>query len=193
MWYSAGAETVQPQSKASSTTHVIRIVLTLVCVAVCLAVLRPFLLPDEFGKFGHYRPGAVEDEAARVARHMNSESCFECHPLMKKLHVDGVHKTVSCEICHGAYADHIENDAVVASMPVIRGEDIKPLCIRCHNKIIQARPPEAVKMVAMPEHLEELKVRTHHGCDQCHHVHAPMKWVHEARTMMGLPLEKEGR
>jgi len=143
--------------------------------------IRQAMLPDEFGKLGHYRPGAVEDEANRQARIMSSESCFECHPLIKKIHVDGVHKTVLCEVCHGAYADHVKDDV----------EDIKPMCVKCHNKIIQAMPPESIKLVAFPEHLEEKKVRTHHICDQCHHVHAPLKWVHEAREMMGLPPERE--
>ena len=184
---------MQPQYKSSSTTHVVRIILTLAVVGVSLAVLRPFLLPDDFGKYGHYRPGALEDESNQVVRHMSSESCFDCHPLIRKLHVEGAHESVACEMCHGAFATHVENDAVIAEMPVTRGEEIKPLCIRCHNKIIQARPPDSIGMVAMPEHLEERNVRTHHVCDQCHHVHAPMKWVHEAREMMGLPLEKEAR
>ena len=123
---------------------------------------------------------------------MNSESCFECHPLIRKLHEAGIHKDVSCETCHGPFADHVRDDAVYAEMPVIRGENIRPMCLKCHNKIIQARPPESIKMVAMPGHLDEKNVRPHHICDQCHHVHSPLKWVHEAREMMGLPLEKEG-
>ena len=182
---------MQSEFKSSPKVHVVRIVLTLVGVMIAGTVARQVLLPDEFGKYGHYRPGAEADEANRQARIMTSESCFDCHPLIKKIHVDGVHKTVLCEVCHGAYADHVKDDVVFAAMPVVRGEDIKPLCVKCHNKIIQAMPPESIKLVAFPEHLEEKKVRTHHICNQCHHVHAPLKWVHEAREMMGLPLERE--
>lgn len=182
---------MQPGFKSSPKAHVIRIALTLVGILILGATLRQVYLPDEFGKDGYFRPGAVEDEANRQARIMSSESCFDCHPLIKKIHVDGVHKTVLCEVCHGAYADHVKDDVVFAAMPVVRGEDIKPMCVKCHNKIIQAMPPESIKLVAFPEHLEEKKVRTHHICDQCHHVHAPLKWVHEAREMMGLPPERE--
>ena len=182
---------MQPGFKSSPRVHVIRIILTLAGIMLAGALIRQVLLPEEFGKDGHFRPGAVDDEANREARMMTNESCFDCHPLIKKLHVDGVHKTVMCEVCHGAYADHVKDDAAFATMPVVRDEAIKPLCVRCHNKIIQAMPPESIKLVAFPEHLEEKKVRTHHICNQCHHVHAPLKWVHEAREMMGLPLERE--
>jgi len=122
---------------------------------------------------------------------MTNESCLECHPLIRRIHLKGVHKDVSCEMCHSAYADHVKNNEVYAPMPVVRGEDIKDLCLRCHNKVIRARPPESIKMVAMPDHLEEKKVRTDHICNQCHHVHAPLKWVLEAREMAGLAEEEE--
>jgi hypothetical protein len=182
---------LQPGFKSSPQAHVVRIVLTLACLVLVGSLLRQAFLPDEFGKHGHYRPGAVTEEAHRQARILTNESCFDCHPYIKKIHVDGVHKTVLCEVCHGAYADHVKDDVVYATMPTVRGEDIKPLCVRCHNKIVQAMPPESIKLVAFPEHLEQKKVRTHHICNQCHHVHAPLKWVHEAREMMGLPLKRE--
>ncbi|MEN8006658.1 MAG: hypothetical protein ABFS42_06550 [Candidatus Krumholzibacteriota bacterium] len=182
---------MQPGYKSSPKAHVVRIVLTLAVIVTASVVLRQVFLPDEFGKHGHYRPGAVEDEANRETRIRTNESCFDCHPLIKEIHVDGVHKTVMCEVCHGAYADHVKDDQVIGAMPVASGGDIKPLCVKCHNKIVQAMPPETIKLVAMPEHLEERKFRTHHICDQCHHVHAPLKWVHEAREMMGLPLERK--
>lgn len=180
---------LQPEFKSSPTAHIVRIGLTLVGLVVAGALLRPLFLPDEFGKYGYYRPGALEDEAIRTARSLSSESCFDCHPLIKKLHVGGTHKDISCEVCHGAYGAHVENDAVFAQMPVVRGEEIRPLCLRCHTKVVQAMPPEAIKLVAVPQHLEDRKVRTDHVCNQCHHVHAPLKWVHEAREMMGLPID----
>ncbi len=182
---------MQPKFKSSKNVHVIRIALTVVGMVIAGVLIRPLVLPNEFGEYGHYRPGAVTDEANRMARNMTNESCLECHPFIRKVHLKGVHETVSCEVCHGAYADHVENDKVIGTMPVVRGDDIKNLCLRCHNKIIRARPPESIKMIALPEHLEEKNVRTDHICNQCHHVHAPMKWVLEAREMAGLPEKEE--
>jgi predicted CXXCH cytochrome family protein len=182
---------LRSEFKSSPTTHVVRIALILAGAVAVGVFVRPHLLPEDFGKYGHYRPGALEDEANRTAKFMTAESCLECHSLIRQLHVDSTHKTVSCEICHGAHASHVKDDQVVAAMRVVRGEDIRPLCIRCHNKLIQAREPKSIKLVALPDHLEKRKVRTDHICNQCHHVHAPLKWVHEARQAMGLPLDPE--
>lgn len=179
--------------RSSPKVHVVRIVLTLVGVLISGALLRQALLPDEFGEHGYYRPGAVLEEANREARNRDNESCLDCHPFIRKVHLAGIHKTVSCELCHSAYADHVQDDRVVGVMPVVRGEKIRPLCLSCHTKVVRAMPPETIKVVALPEHLEKKKVRTHHICNQCHHVHAPMKWVQEAREMVGLPPTEEDR
>ena len=176
---------------SSATVHVTRILLTLAGLVIAGILVRQVFLPDEFGEHGYYRPGAVEEEASREARNMTTESCLECHPLIRKLHVDGTHKTVSCEICHGAFADHVKGDLVIGKMPVVRGGEIRPLCLRCHKKVMRASYPETIKFVALPEHMDKRKVRTEHICNQCHHVHAPLKWVHEAREMVGLPLTEE--
>lgn len=171
--------------------HIVRIVTVLIGALAAGLIVRAFFLPESFGIYGHYRPAAVEEEMARPLRHMTNESCLACHPFIKKIHLDGVHKTVSCEFCHGPYADHVTDNKKTGTLPVKRGEEIKELCLRCHNKIIRARPKESIKMVAMPEHLEKKKVRTDHVCNQCHHVHSPLKWVLEAREMMGLVKKEE--
>lgn len=182
---------MQPEFKSTPKAHVIRVVVTLIALMVVGTGLRQIFLPDEFGKHGHYRPGAVEDEANRLARNMSNESCLDCHRYIKNLHFESTHKDVACETCHGAFADHVQDDAAYATMPVIRGEDIQPLCLRCHQQIVQAMPPESIKLMALPEHLEKKKVRLTHDCNQCHHVHAPLKWVYESREFMGLPRVKE--
>ncbi len=176
---------------SSSRAHVIRIILTLIILVVTGILVRQIFLPDEFGANGYYRPGALEEEANREARNMAAESCLECHPLIRKLHVAGIHKTISCEACHGAFADHVKDNLVVGLMPVARGQGIRPLCLRCHNKVVRAAPPDSIKVVDIPEHMDKRKVRTDHICNQCHHVHAPLKWVHEAREMMGLAKREE--
>lgn len=179
------------QYSSSSRVHLVRICLVLLGLVVTGILTRQLFLPDRFGADGHYRPGAVVEEAGRLARNMTTDSCLECHPLIRKLHTAGTHKTISCEVCHGAYADHVKDDLLVGVMPVVRGDDIRPLCLRCHQKVMRASHPAAIKVVDLPEHLDQKKVRPVHICDQCHHVHAPLKWVLEAREMMGLP-PKEG-
>ena len=171
--------------QASHNTHVKRIVLVLVAAAVLGFIAKKIFTPDGFGKYGHYRAGAVQDEMGRELRHMTNESCLSCHPFIKQMHLNGVHRTVSCEFCHGPLADHVRDGAKVAVLPVKKGEEIKTLCLRCHNKIIRTRPKEYIKMVAMPQHLEEKHVRVDHNCDQCHNVHSPLEYIKRARLMMG--------
>lgn len=175
--------------QSSHNAHVKRLVLFFVIAAVLGLVVKMIATPRSFGKYGHYRGDAVMDERNREIRHMTNDSCLSCHPHIKEMHLEGIHKTVSCEFCHGPFADHIRDGKKIGVLPVKRGEEITQLCLRCHNKIIRARPKEYIKMVAMPQHLEEKHVRTDHVCDQCHNVHAPMMYVNAAREIMGLPKE----
>lgn len=147
------------------------------------------VVPDTFGEFGHYRAAAIEDEMNRPVRNKTNDSCLACHPFIRDIHQGGIHNTVSCEFCHGPAADHVSEGKVIGKLPVKKGEEIKVLCLRCHNQIIRARPKESIKMVSMPQHLEEKKVRVDHTCDQCHNVHAPMMWVKQARRISGVAEE----
>lgn len=183
---------MEPEYKSKYNAHLIKVILVLIVLGAGVLAAQALFIPSDFGEYGHYRTGAVEDEINRLVRNQTNESCLKCHPYIKKIHLGGVHKTVSCEFCHGPNADHAVDGKKIADMPVKRGEDIKALCLRCHNKIIRARPEESIKMIAMPQHLEEKKVQTTHICNQCHHVHAPMKWVIEAKEAHGLIKEKEG-
>lgn len=172
--------------QANYNTHVIRIAVILVIAAVLGYAATRIFRPDGFGEYGHYRAGAVQDEINREVRHMTNDSCLTCHHYIKEMHQTGIHKTVSCEFCHGPYADHIDKDGkIIAKLPVKKGEEIKTLCLRCHNQIIRARPKESIKMVSMPQHLESKNVQIDHICDQCHNVHAPLLYIKQAKEIAG--------
>ncbi len=178
--------------KSGYLTHIIILLVILIILGVGGFFARKTFLPEAFGKYGHYRPGAIEDEIKRPLRNKTNDSCLDCHPFIKKIHLKGVHKTVSCEMCHSAYANHIdEGGKLIAKMPLKQGKEIKDLCLRCHNKVIKARPETSIKVVELPNHLEEKKVRTDHNCDQCHHVHAPLYYVNMAKEMMNMKEEKK--
>ncbi len=61
--------------------------------------------------------------------------------------------------------------------------EITTLCLRCHNTEIKARSQAVIKTVAMLEHLESQKVKLTHTCNQCHHVHAPLKYINRAKLI----------
>jgi hypothetical protein len=183
---------VQQKYKSKYNTHVIRIVVVMLVAGVLGIGLRALLIPDSFGRYGHYRADAIQDEMNREIRNGTNASCMACHPYIKEMHFSGVHKTVSCEFCHGPVADHIQYDKVIAKLPKKQGGEIRALCLRCHNQIIRARPKESIKMVSMPDHLQKKHVNLEHNCDQCHNVHAPLMWVNQAKAMMGI-VEEENK
>ena len=166
--------------RSSYNSHLIRIVLGLIVFAILGFAGKTLLTPDSFGRYGHYRADAITEEAAVEIRHWTNASCYACHPYEANIHLNGLHKTISCEFCHGPYADHIKNGQKIGTLPVRRDEEIKILCLRCHNRAIQARPGEVIKTVVMPEHLLEQKVKPTHICNQCHHQHAPLKYIKRA-------------
>jgi len=174
-----------PKYKSKSYSHVFRIVLILIVVGVVGVAVRAMVLPKTFGEYGHYSGSAIEDEMNRPIRNGTNASCLVCHPYIREMHMEGVHKTVSCEFCHGPVADHVKDGKVIGNLPKKQGDEIKTLCLRCHNQIIRARPEESIKMISMPQHLEQKHVRIDHNCNQCHNVHAPLMWVNQAKAIVG--------
>ncbi len=172
--------------KSTYYSHVLRIVLGLVVFAVVGLVGKNLLTPKSFGKYGHYRADAIEEEANLEIRHWTNASCLSCHQHEANIHLNGLHKTISCEFCHGAYGDHIKDGKKVGTLPVKRDEEIRVLCLRCHNRAIKARSEEVIKTVVMPEHLESQKVKLTHICNQCHHQHAPLKYINRAKKIVGM-------
>jgi len=124
-----------PEYKSKPYSHVVRILLILIIVGVVGVAVRAMVLPKSFGEYGHYRGTAVEDEINRPIRNGTNASCMACHPYIREMHMEGIHKTVSCEFCHGPIADHVSDGKVIANLPKKQGKDIKILCLRCHNQI----------------------------------------------------------
>lgn len=172
--------------RSTHNSHVKRVVAGLVVAAVLGFVGSRLLIPESFGVYGHYRADAIMEEADREIRHWTNASCLNCHKYEAGIHLAGMHHTISCEFCHGPYADHVKDGRKIGTLPVRRGEEIRVLCLRCHNRAIQARPGEVIKTVTLPEHLEKMNVKTTHTCAQCHHVHAPLKYIDRAKRMLGM-------
>ncbi len=175
----------------SYNTHVKRIILLLVVMAIVGYGAKRLLTPKTFGKYGHYRAAAIDAELNRPLKHMTNYSCKKCHAFEWEIHEYGKHKTISCEFCHGPYADHVKNGKYVAKLPVKKGLEIKTLCIRCHNKEVKARPKDVIKTIKMPDHLRKQHVREDHICNQCHHVHAPLRYINMAKEILGLAKNEE--
>ena len=147
--------------------HVFRVLFVLLVAVVGIVLVRSFLVPASYGLYGPYRFDNVAEQAAiRPPLHGGAVACGECHEDRSKAVAAGVHRTVSCEVCHAPLGRHVKGGDVVAPMAVDRSFT---LCARCHRKI-DGRPT-AFPQVVLEQHVQGgLEGRV---CLECHDPHSP--------------------
>ncbi len=144
-----------------TTEHLGRVALLLVLGVVAFLLVRQAVIPAEFGKYGHFRPAALDDVRARPVKFAGHEVCEACHSDQAEAKSKGKHANVACEACHGPLARHAEDPAsVVPQLP-----DTAVLCARCHEAN-QAKPKSFPQVVAA-DHSAGL------ACNTCHKPHNP--------------------
>ncbi len=175
--------------------YLLRVIIILVVIIIIGGIAKFIFTPKDFGNHGSlfykfFRLSAIDDELKRPIKHFTNSSCLKCHPVEYNMQIMSVHKTVSCEFCHGAAASHInENGKYVRKAIIAKGKDFINQCLRCHNGIIPARKiRNVVKTIIYPDHLKNMKVKLTHSCDQCHVVHAPLKNIKHVKKFFA----KEG-
>jgi predicted CXXCH cytochrome family protein len=89
------------------------------------------LVPAEFGKYGHYRPGALEDRRNLPLVFAGRAACEECHTDIAETKSKGKHARPACEACHGPLATHAADPSVKPTRP-----DGRTLCLRCHSALV---------------------------------------------------------
>ncbi len=151
--------------------HLVRVAgLFLVGLAAFL-VLQALLVPKGFGRYGHYRAGALEDNRSGALAFAGRAACLDCHADAADAARGGPHEHVRCEACHGALAGHAAGPTEQkADRP-----DSRVLCVRCH----QAN-------VARPARFPQVEVADHAGdeaCASCHRAHDPR--LQEPETAQG--------
>ncbi len=157
----------------SPTDFTKRLLLVFAGIIALVVIGRMIILPDSWGEYGYYRGDYVDEEASRAMVYGTNDSCRNCHEEVYDMKRAGVHKRLSCEICHAPVSEHVLNDKKFADMPVKKGEPQRELCLTCHQSA-QGRP-ETFAMIQFPKHLEDQKVKTTHECNRCHTVHAPLE------------------
>ncbi len=64
-------------------------------VVLLFFVARYFLVPESFGKYGHYRYNSVIENQSKPMNYAGKEACKECHSDKAALIQSGVHVTIS--------------------------------------------------------------------------------------------------
>lgn len=139
-----------------------RLVIFIVMLIAVFVPVRNLLIPDDFGRYGHYRASALEDAAALPIKYAGRQVCFDCHDDVVETKLGGYHKNLSCEICHGAAAQHAdEPDEFTPDAPRERGK-----CPLCHGYL--ASRPTGFPQIVTAGH-NPLK-----PCISCHDPHDPV-------------------
>lgn len=124
-------------------------------------IVRHFLIPASFGKYGHYRADAISDVAALPAKYAGALVCADCHSDIFRRKQASMHRTVACESCHGPALAHTSDPMTVK--PVKPGG--REFCAMCHSN-----------NAARPKSMKQVDVETHNPgapCTACHNPHNP--------------------
>jgi hypothetical protein len=143
------------------TEHLFRVAGLFVFGLLAFAVVRSLLIPEGFGRFGHYRAGALDDARAHEAVYAGRAACVECHGDAAEAAKGGGHARVRCEACHGPLAAHARDPTEHKAVK----PDAAALCSRCHQE-----------NVARPAGFPQKDAAEHSGgesCVTCHVAHRP--------------------
>lgn len=140
--------------------HLIRLVLLLAAAIGAFLVVRSAVIPEGFGQYGHFRPGALDDVRAHAVKYAGRAACDSCHSDIAEIRQSGKHALLSCEACHGPLAAHAEDPGIKPQLP-----QLGALCGRCHES-----------NSARPGGFPQVKAAEHSGgesCNTCHKPHRP--------------------
>jgi hypothetical protein len=141
--------------------HVLRMAGLFALAIVVFLAWRSWIVPSDFGVYGHYRAGAITEAAARTPGYAGQVSCIECHDEVQQVRLTGKHASVSCEACHGPLGKHARSETDVAP---IRPSP-RAVCLTCHTS-----------MPGMPPGFPKVIVNEHSDagpCTECHKAHTP--------------------
>ena len=139
----------------------VRLLILFAIAGAGLLVARRQLVPESFGELGHYRADAVEAVASQEIHYAGWQLCVECHDTEGEVKDASYHRSLACEVCHGASYAHTEDPEILPHVPRERGE----ACLYCHE-YLASRPtgfPQIIERVHNPME----------PCVACHDPHDP--------------------
>ena len=139
--------------------HIVRLLLLMAAAAVLGYAAKVFFTPESFYKYGPYRAASVPEIASQEPVFQTPNYCRTCHAERHALWSANSHKSVSCEVCHGAAQGHPQN----GKLPI--PTDTVKLCSLCHEA-----------MPGRPRTQPQIEVAQHSSgqqCIVCHNPHSP--------------------
>lgn len=139
--------------------HIVRLIGLIVVFLVVAFSAKSYFTVDSFYRFGHYRANSVPQIASKEPVYQTPAYCKTCHGERHAQWSANNHKTVICEVCHGAAQGHPQN----GKLPIPK--DTVKLCTLCHEN-----------MTGRPRTQPQIDVAQHANgqqCIVCHNPHAP--------------------
>lgn len=141
--------------------HLFRFAGLFVIAFIVFWVVRGYVVPKSFGKYGHYRAAAIGEIASLPVHYAGHQACETCHSDVQDVKKAGKHAGVNCEACHGPLANHADDPGSVTPAKL----DTATLCVRCHAASV-ARP-KTFPQVNAADHANGVP------CETCHQPHSP--------------------
>lgn len=143
--------------------HIVRLIILIVGGLAIGLIARWFFTVESFYEYGHYRASAVPEIAAQEPVYKTARYCQTCHGDRHAQWSANNHKSVTCEICHGAAEGHPQK----GKLPI--PADTVKLCTLCH----EAMPgrPRTQPQIVVARH--NPYVAGGQQCTACHNPHAP--------------------
>ena len=139
--------------------HIARLIILIIAFSTAALIAIWYFTPESFYRYGHYRANSVPETAAQEVVFQTPRYCQTCHSERHAQWSAHSHKTVICEVCHGAAQGHPQN----GKLPI--PSDTVKLCTLCHEA-----------MPGRPRTQPQIEVAQHSAgqqCIVCHNPHAP--------------------
>lgn len=141
--------------------HVVRAAAVFATGFGIFLVVRQALVPADFGAYGFYRGGALEDASSLPLVFAGQDACLDCHDAVAKVRLGSKHAEFHCEACHGPLAGHASGNFEMKPKAL----NPRTLCLTCHLK--SAGKPDGFPQIVPADHAED------GPCTACHQPHAP--------------------
>lgn len=159
--HSTSREAPPPKPTWRDYEHVLRVALVFLLAIGVFLIWRAWMVPKDFGVYGHFRANALTEVAALPVVYAGQAQCVTCHTDLPEMRKGGKHERIACEACHGPLGQHARGETDVSPLrPSTRG-----VCLTCHTS-----------RVGMPAAFPKIVVKEHSDagpCTECHKAHNP--------------------
>jgi ribosomal protein S27AE len=138
--------------------QVSRLVIVFSIFILAVALVRRFAIPPELKEKGIHRTSAIKREMSRPIHYAGSTACGDCHEDEFETKINGYHRDLSCEVCHGPAIDHTdEPEDYLPEVPQQR-----EFCPQCH-----------AYNLSRPTGFPQINPAVHNPLDPCVNCHDP--------------------